>query len=106
MDPRLLSSAGMKNILIFVLAGALLGIVVASLVVPPALAWYTAPGGLPQGAQIQALVQIPEVIRYSTGRLIRGQMIGAALGAIVGFGVGFFATARSRQAISGSAARA
>jgi hypothetical protein len=96
----------MKNVLIFVLAGALLGIVVASVVVPPALAWYTAPGGLPQGAQIQALVQIPEVIRYSTGRLIRGQMIGAAIGAIVGLGAGFFATARSRQAISGSAARA
>lgn len=84
------------KILLFVLGGALLGIVIASLVVPPALAWYTAPGGLPQGAQIQALVQIPEVIRYSTGRLIRGQMIGAAIGAIVGLGVGIFANARSR----------
>ena len=96
----------MKTVLIFVLAGALLGIVVASVVVPPALAWYTAPGGLPQGAQIQALVQIPEVIRYSTGRLIRGQMIGAAIGAIAGFVVAFFASARSRQAISSPAARA
>lgn len=96
----------MKTVLIFVLAGALLGIVVASVVVPPALAWYTAPGGLPQGAQIQALVQIPEVIRYSTGRLIRGQMIGAAIGAIAGFGVAFFANARSRQAISGPTTRA
>jgi hypothetical protein len=95
-----------KNFLIFVLAGALLGIVVASFVVPPALAWYTAPGGLPQGAQIQALVQIPEVIRYSTGRLIRGQMIGAAIGALVGFGVAFFASARSRQAISRPTAHA
>ena len=95
----------MKNILIFVLAGALLGIIAASVVVPPALAWYTAPGGLPQGAQIQALVQIPEVIRYSTGRLIRGQMIGAAIGAIAGLGVGFFASARSRQAISSPATR-
>ena len=99
MDPPLLRSPGVKNVLIFVLAGALLGIAIASLVVPPALAWYTAPGGLPQGAQIQALVQIPEVIRYSTGRLIRGQLIGAAIGAFVGFGVGFFATARSRQTI-------
>ena len=96
----------MKNVLIFVLAGALLGIVVASLVVPPALSWYTAPGGLPQGAQIQALVQIPEVIRYSTGRLIRGQMIGAAIGAIGGFAVAFFASARPRQTISSSATRA
>ena len=80
----------MKNVLIFVLGGALLGIVIASLVVPPALSWYTAPGGLPQGAQIQALVQIPEVIKYSTGRLIRGQLIGATIGAIIGLGLGIF----------------
>jgi hypothetical protein len=73
--------AGVKT-LVFVLTGALLGIAIASLVVPPALSWYSTPGGLPQGAQIQALVQIPEVIRYSTGRLIRGQLIGAAIGAI------------------------
>jgi hypothetical protein len=84
------------RILVLVLAGALLGIFVASLVVPPALAWYTAPGGLPQGAQIQALVQIPEVIRYSTGRLIRGQLIGAAIGAIVGLGMGVFFNARTK----------
>jgi hypothetical protein len=84
------------KILVFVLVGALLGIAVASIVVPPALSWYTTPGGLPQGAQIQALVQIPEVIRYSTGRLIQGQMIGAAIGAIVGLGVGLFANSRSR----------
>jgi hypothetical protein len=83
------------KILVFVLVGALLGIAVASIVVPPALSWYTTPGGLPQGAQIQALVQIPEVIRYSTGRLIQGQMIGAAIGAIVGLGVGLFAVAKS-----------
>jgi hypothetical protein len=70
--------------LTFALIGALLGIVIASLVVPPALSWYTAPGGLPQGTQIQALVQIPEVIAYATGRLIRGQAIGAAAGAVVG----------------------
>ena len=73
----------MKTIVILVLTGALLGIVVASLIVPPALSWYTAPGGLPQGAQIQAIVQIPEVIRYATGRLMRGQMVGAAIGAVV-----------------------
>ena len=90
----LASPCDVKNILIYALAGALLGIFVASLVVPPALAWYTAPGGLPQGAQIQALVQIPEVIRYSTGRLIRGQLIGAVIGAIAGLGVGFFVNAR------------
>src|SRR5205823_10303875 len=67
----------MKTATILVLAGALLGVAVASLVVPPAMAWYTSPGGLPQGAQVQAIVQIPEVIRYATSHLIRGQMIGS-----------------------------
>lgn len=78
----------MKNLLIWMLTGALLGGAVASFVVPPALSWYSAPGGLPEGTQIQALVQIPEVIHYATGKLIRGQAIGVLLGAIVGGGVG------------------
>ncbi len=56
--------------------------------VPPALSWYTEPGGLPKGAQIQALVEIPEVIRYATGRLMRGQMIGGALGGVLGLVAG------------------
>jgi hypothetical protein len=80
----------MKTTLILMLTGALMGIVVASLIVPPALAWYTSPGGLPQGAQIQAVVQIPEVIRYATSHLIRGQAIGAGIGAAVGFAIGLF----------------
>ena len=85
-----------KTTVILVLAGAIIGAVIASYVVPPALAWYTAPGGLPEGAQIQAIVQIPEVIRYSTGRLIRGQLIGAAIGATVGLIVGIALGVRSR----------
>ena len=83
----------MKTTIIFILTGALIGILVASFAVPPALAWYTAPGGLPQGTQIQALVQIPEVIRYATGRLMHyqliGALIGAALGLITGLVVGY-----------------
>lgn len=86
----------MKTTLILTLAGALLGIVIASIVVPPALSWYTAPGGLPQGAQIQAIVEIPEVIRYATGRLIRAQEIGAAIGAVVGLGLGIFLSIQAR----------
>ena len=85
----------MKTLLIWTLVGALLGIAVASLVVPPALSWYSAPGGLPEGTQIQALVQIPEVIRYATGKLIRGQMIGAVIGAIAGAVCGFVVGRRS-----------
>lgn len=86
----------MKTTLIFVLVGALIGIVAASLIVPPALGWYTAPGGLPQGTQIQALVQIPQVIRYATSRLIHGQLIGAAIGAVAGLVVSLVRTYHSR----------
>ena len=74
----------MKTTTIFILSGALAGIAIASFLVPPALSWYSEPGGLPQGTTIQALVQIPEVIRYSTGKLIRWQTIGATLGGIAG----------------------
>ena len=87
----------MKTVLILALTGALLGAMIASFLVPPALAWYSSPGGLPQGAQIQAVVQIPEVIRYATSHLIRGQAIGALFGALVGAGFGLFVTLPNRR---------
>ncbi len=63
---------------------------IASLVVPPALSWYSAPGGLPDGAKIQAVVEIPEIIRYSTGKLMRGQAVGGAIGAVMGLAAGIY----------------
>jgi hypothetical protein len=92
----------MKTVLIVVLLGALAGIAVASLVVPPALSWYSEPGGLPKGTQIQALVEIPEVIRYSTSKLIRGQMIGAGIGAVVGLAIGLAASRSGRPGAKNS----
>jgi hypothetical protein len=77
-----------KTVLIFVLTGALLGVVAASYIVPPALSWYSAPGGLPEGAQIQAVVQIPEIVRYATVKLMRGQLIGGGIGGAFGLVVG------------------
>ena len=74
----------MKNALLLMLSGAMVGIVVASFIVPPMLSWYTEPGGLPKGAQMQAVVQIPEVVRYVTSRLLWGQAIGACIGGVLG----------------------
>lgn len=82
---------------IWMLVGALIGAVVASFIVPPALAWYTSPGGLPQGAQIQSVVQIPEIIRYATTHLIRGQLIGGVIGAAVGLGISIFTHVPTRR---------
>ena len=75
--------------LIVALTGVILGAVVASLFVPALLSWYAEPGGLPKGAQVQAVVQIPEVIRYATGKLILGQAIGGAMGGILGLVGGY-----------------
>ena len=74
----------MKNALLLMLTGAIVGAVAASFIVPPMLSWYATPGGLPQGAAISAVVQIPEVISYATGRLLLGQAIGGGIGALVG----------------------
>ena len=86
-----------KTTLILVLVGAITGATVASFIVPPALAWYTEPGGLPAGATIPAVVQIPQVIRYATNSLIRGQVIGGGIGAAVGLVLGITIGMRRRR---------
>lgn len=78
----------MKTTVILMLLGALLGVAIAALAVPPSLAWYTSPGGLPQGGSVQSLVQIPEVIRYATGKLIMWQEIAGGIGAVAGLVIG------------------
>ncbi|MFY9550292.1 MAG: hypothetical protein WAU32_04010 [Thermoanaerobaculia bacterium] len=86
----------MKGILIWVLAGALAGIVAASFVVPPMLSWYNEAGYLAGGGQPAAMVNLPQVVRYATTRLIRGQAIGAALGSVVFLALGL-AVGRGRR---------
>lgn len=88
----------MKNLLIFVLLGAIIGAVAASLIVPATLAWYNEAGFLSQQTgQVQALVNIPQLIRYATSRLIRGQLIGAVVGAGVFLIIGVLATRRGQR---------
>lgn len=78
----------MKGITIWVLIGALAGIVAASFIVPPMLSWYNEAGYLSQGNQPAAMVNLPQVVRYATTRLIQGQAIGAAIGAVAFFALG------------------
>src|SRR5262245_18125218 len=88
----------MKTAVIFILVGAFVGAVVASFIVPPMLSWYTSPGGLPSGAQVQAVVQFPEVIRYATSRLLWGQAIGGGIGAAFGLLLALALRRRTRPA--------
>jgi len=86
-----------RNLVIWILAGALLGIAAASVVVPPMLSWYNEAGYLSQGGQPSAMVNLPQVVRYSTARLIRGQAIGGAIGAVVFFVLGLALGGRKRN---------
>ena len=87
----------MKTHLIFLLLGALLGAALASVIVPPTLSWYATPGGMPKGAQVQVIVQMPEVIHYATSKLIIGQSIGAGIGAVVCFVLSLFVASKRRK---------
>ena len=79
-----------KTHLIFTLLGALLGAIIASIIVPPALIWYASPGGLPSGANMQVIVKIPEVMKYASSKLIFGQSVGAIIGALGGLVLSLF----------------
>ena len=86
----------MRTTLFLAVAGALAGVVAASFIVPPVLAWYTAPGGLPEGAGVASVVQISEVIRFATSKLLHWQLAGGAIGAAAGLLAGMFVTMRPR----------
>jgi len=87
-----------STILLYMLVGALVGAVIASFVVPPVLTWYNEPGAINAGKQVETLCNIPELIRYTSSRLLRGQLIGAFIGALVGLVV---ALMRSRHPSGG-----
>ncbi len=96
--PRLCHSGAMnslKTVLVFMMMGALLGVVIASLIVPPILSWYNEPGAIAPGRPIETLCNLPELIRYTSTRLLRGQLIGAIVGALL-FMIPGIMTARRR----------
>jgi hypothetical protein len=81
----------MTRLLVFALVGALVGVVLASLVVPPSLSWYNEPGNISGGTStVQTLCNVPELIQYTSHRLLMGQLIGAGIGAVLFAIIGAF----------------
>ena len=87
----------MKSLVIWILLGALLGMIAASFIVPPMLSWYNEAGYLAKEGQPAAMVNIPEVVKYATSRLIRGQFIGGGIGAALFFVLGLVFAGRGRK---------
>jgi hypothetical protein len=83
-----------KTLLNFVLAGALLGIVVASWMGPAFLGWYNE-----TPFATQTMCNLPEVIRRTTGSLLTYQAIGSGIGGLVMLVLGIlFVRRASRRA--------
>lgn len=66
-----------RRLLTLIAIGALLGAIVASLVAPRFLTWYNTP------AQGQALCDCASVTQAVAGQLIRAQLSGALVGALL-----------------------
>ncbi len=96
----------MKGIVIWILLGALGGVAAASFIVPPMIIWYNESGYLSQGNQPAAMVNLPDVMRYATTKLVRFQGIGAAIGAVVFFALGLAFGGRKRRSGGSAAASA
>jgi hypothetical protein len=86
-----------KSLAIWALVGAVVGIAASSFIVPPMLSWYNEAGYLSRGSQPQTVVHLPDVIRYATTGLIRGQAIGGLVGAVVFFSIGFAVGGKRRR---------
>jgi uncharacterized membrane protein YeaQ/YmgE (transglycosylase-associated protein family) len=93
----------MRTVSLSMLVGAILGAAVASAVVPPALGWYNEPGNISPGSPVQTLCNVPELIRYATSRLITGQLVGGAVGAVVFLAIGVVLDRRARRGASSRA---
>jgi hypothetical protein len=79
------------------LIGAVVGAVAASFIVPPVLAWYNAPGHISSKVPVETLCNLPELIRYTSTRLLWGQLIGAGVGALLFLFPGVFVVRRRRE---------
>lgn len=67
-----------KTLLLFTLAGALLGAGIASFVAPGWLVWYNTPAN---GAQ--AICDIATITHDTLSKFLRAQLIGASIGAVL-----------------------
>lgn len=92
--------AHLKRVLTFMLGGAIVGQVVATIVAPSFITWWNTPGvGAPQ-----AICDLPMIFHKSIHDLIAAQLIGAGVGAVIamilGIAVSRAAVRRARTSAS------
>jgi hypothetical protein len=76
-----MAMAILRRVAVLLSVGALLGGVVGTLIARSFIPWYESPGSAMQGAQ--QLINLPAVIRSTIDSVIRYQLLGAAVGAVL-----------------------
>jgi hypothetical protein len=84
--------ATVKTLLAVSVAGVIVGAVVATLIAPGILAWYSTP------AMGQALCNCQEIAKSTATQLVRAQLIGAAVGGVVFLIVGIVVRSTRKKA--------
>lgn len=88
--------AKLKTVLTFMLAGAFLGNLVATLAAPLFMEWYNS-----TDLASQTLCNLPQLVRTVTDQLIRSQLIGSGIGAVAFLVLSiFFLRSRSQKQLS------
>lgn len=75
-----------KRVLLLLLAGAVAGGVIGTLVARKFVPWYWTPGSVGQGTQ--QLCNMPQIVQGTIDTLVEYQLIGALVGAVVVAAVG------------------
>lgn len=76
-------TSAVKTVMLFLLSGAIVGAVVASLIAPGLYAWAATPG-----ETTQEIISRVSVIREATSMLMKAQAIGAGIGSLAGLVTG------------------
>lgn len=84
----------MRRTLVWMLGLALLFAVLASIVAPSALGWYFTP---PEGGVV--MMKGDDAVRWGIRRFIEAQLVGLALGAVLGLVIGVKSRARAAEPV-------
>ena len=82
--------ASLKTVGVFAAVGAIIGNLLATLIAPRFLTWYNTPGA----EAVQTICNMEQMSQHIFNQLIRAQLAGSVIGALLFIGVGVMVVRR------------
>jgi len=90
-----------KRVMLFLLAGAILGVIAGTLITRAWVPWFN------EAEMAKSTVcDLPDVTRKTIDKLVRGQLIGGGIGAVVGIAAGVTLAQRRKRPAAPAAPQA